>query len=443
MKVQLEKFIEENDNVIVGVSGGADSMCLLSLLLSYKKSHNFQLTVVHVNHGIRGEEARKDAELVRAFAMKSGVEFVLKNVDAPSYAKQTAKSLEEACRELRYEALSEVKREKGANKIFIAHNLCDQAETIFMHIARGSSLSGATGMDEVRSDIYRPLLFSSREEILDYNKKHGIEFVTDSTNLDSSYTRNFLRNEVFPLIKTKYANFEGALVNFAKLCKEDEDYIVSTLPKDLLKKQNGGVKIDENAKFLHDALLSRLIKNAINALEEYKDFNEVHIESIKLLYNKKSSSEISLPHGVKAFRDSDGIFLKKCGGEKEPAGEEKFSLGDFVFGENHITIEKTRAVSEFEKGKLYVDLAKIPSDAVLRAPKVGDIFSKLGASGKKKLGDYFTDKKIPLRERQDVVVLASGSVVLAVLGHDISGSVKIDQNTKDIAVILTGKINEK
>ena len=209
--IEENHLIEKNDRIVLGVSGGADSICLLHALSRIQKALEIRLFVVHINHGIRGEEARRDEDYVKKFCEKLGIRFFGYQYDIPSMAKVLKLSEEEAGRKARYEAFEKVSKEialgEGIDlnkiKIAVAHNKNDNAETILHNLSRGSGISGLKGILVKNNNIIRPLLAFSRDEIEEYLCKNNIEYMTDSTNLENEYTRNILRNEVFPVLEKK------------------------------------------------------------------------------------------------------------------------------------------------------------------------------------------------------------------------------------------------
>ncbi len=432
--------IKKGENILVGVSGGADSMCLLHILTQAKEKLKFNLFVCHVNHSIRGEEADRDQKLVEDFAKSLGAKCITEKVDAIGFSKKRGLTLEEGARILRYEVFDKLRREYAIDKLYLAHNKGDQAETVLMHIARGSSIAGASGMKEEGEFVCRPLLGVSREEILSYNKKNNVPYIIDSTNLDNSYSRNFIRNEVLPLLKVHYPNIEDSLSKFAKLCAQDEEFISKNVNFGLIFAKNNEVKVLEAAKFLHPSLASRLIKEAVKKLGVFADFNGVHINSVMELFFSPSGCKLDLPWGLVCHRDYDGLtFVRNF--ERQEGASVKFALKSVRLLNWEVDVEIKNSVDHFEKGKVYLDKSKLPENVLLRTYRSGDKFKKLGASGSKKLCDYFTDKKIEKRKRNSILVLASGSEVLAVLGYDVSELVKVEKTTKEIVVVSQKEVS--
>ena len=262
----LSDVINEGDCIVVGVSGGADSMCLLDLLCKHKSICNYQLFVVHVNHHIRDKEAERDEKFVERWCQEKKISFICKHINTIEYAKQNSMTTEQAARELRYKVFDEEIKKLKANKLFVAHNKDDQAETILMHIARGSSMRGARGMAKNKKNIYRPLLAYSRTEIELYNRSNGVDFVTDSSNLENKYTRNRIRREVLPKFKEAYPNIVDSLCLFAERCSRDDSFIEGLVPYKLLSVNKDSATINIEIVNLHYALSSRLIKKLLKKL---------------------------------------------------------------------------------------------------------------------------------------------------------------------------------
>ncbi len=428
----LEEYINENDNVIIGVSGGADSMCLLHLLVSLKNHLNFNLTAVHVNHGIRETEADRDQKFVEASARKLGINLIVKKVDAINYAKENCFTIEEAARNLRYKCFNEIVKN---GKIFVAHNASDQAETVLMHIARGASINGASGIKKVNGNIYRPLLHVEREDILKYLASNQIDYILDSSNLDNKYHRNYIRNNVLVALKQVYPKVVRSICSFAESCSEDANFINSLLPKEYLLMQDGGVLLKTNFCHLHKALSFRLIKRAFEMLGIYADIEKKHMQSVLELSFQRSGSILHLPHNVCAYKVYDGVFIEIDEQTKKTQSEQKFALKTLNFEPFGKISAKTVPVDsvDFKDGNHYVDYNFVQG-AVWRFKKNGDIFKKY-KSGTKSLADYFTDQKVQRRLRDFVPVLAIENEILVVANMNISDKVKVTGNTKKVVKI--------
>ena len=440
----LKNDIREKDRVLVGVSGGADSMCLLDLLCKFREEVEFDLFVVHVNHGIRGDEALRDQFFVQNECEKRKVNYILKEVNAVEFSKQNSKTLEQAARELRYQAFSEVQGELNIDKVVLAHHKDDQAETVLMHIARGSSLKGARGILKNSNKLFRPLLDYTREEVISYNQEHEVEFLNDSTNEDIKYSRNYIRNIIIPTLKKVYPNIVGALSAFAQKCYQDDQFIESLLPKNKIKQENGLVKIPVVCLKSEYPISARLVKYAAELLGVYADIEEKHIQMVIDLADKENNKKLALTNGIIAIKEYENIVLS-LKNEKKTQMEYKFGFGEFDFFENGKLLVKRVENKEdirFNSKNLFIDLDKLPKDSTVRLPKDGDIFKKF-SSGTKKLSEFLADKKVPKREREGLVVLANQNRILCVANIEISDDVKIDNNSKDIAVISLKKFDNE
>lgn len=433
----LNYYVFKGDKIIVACSGGADSMCLLSLMMQKQKETDFEFIALHVNHNIRDEEADHDEQFVRDFCKNNNIKFICKTVKALEYAKKFNKSIEQSARELRYEAFAKALEEEKTNKIAVAHHKDDQAETILMHILRGSSIKGASGMASVSGNIIRPLLDFSRNEIEEFNKNNNVPSVEDSTNSDVNYRRNFIRHQVLPEIEKIYPGAKNALCEFAKRCKVDDDFIESQVPSKLIVASKNEVKILQETDEEQDAVKMRLVKKAFEKLGIFADIEQKHMKAVCELFKMKSGSNISLPcslYGVKVY---DGVIISKRK-KHEKQTDQPFVLGETEFkgfGKIYAINITDKQDPEFGDGNHYLDFAKIPFSAVWRTRKDGDLFTKFG-SGTKKLNDYFTDKKVERDKRDLIPVLAVGNKILAVAGMDISENVKITSKTEQIIKII-------
>lgn len=429
------KTFSVGERVAVGVSGGADSMVLLHFLKTNEQFFGIELVCINVNHGIRGEEGNWDSDFVRDYCKKNKIRFVGKKINVPAHVKTTGESVEEAARNLRYKAFEDIMQKLNISKICLAHHLNDQAESVLMHIFRGSGLRGATGMQFVanngRITIVRPLIYTSKKEILKYAKANKVEFVEDSSNKSLEYARNYIRAKVIPIIEKNYTNVVEGIANFSRNAREDEDFIESSLPGGYLLKTDKGVFLKLSALSLPYSLRTRLIRKAFFIVGAEADIEQKHINIVSEMEKLKSGSRLSMPWDVTVYKDYDNIAFVR-GKIDENKTERLFNFGNFNFkGFGDIVITKNEEEVVFGSNRHYVDFLKIPVTATWRTKRQGDIFAKLG-SGSKKLVDYFTDKKIPQRQRGLIPLLAVKNEVLIVAGEDISEKVKIDDQTQQI-----------
>lgn len=445
------KFVKENeilkygDSVILGVSGGADSICMLYVLNELKPVLNLTLNVVHVNHHIRGEEAQRDADFVKDICERLEIGFNQIDADIPKEVEMTGMSEEEAGRKARYEAFSIEAAEKGANKIAVAHNLNDNSETILFNLFRGTGIKGLTGIPIRREMIVRPLICCTRQEIEDYLKSVGIAFCTDETNNTTEYSRNKIRIDVLPYIKDNInEKAEYNIVNAAENLSEIYDFLNKEAKKAYDVYVKGNIFINEGFK-LHSALQNEIVRHMIyNQVGKLKDITKTHIKSVVSLSNMSVSKSISLPYGLTAVRVYDGIQIKKDeeNHNYKTISETLIKDGEFYSSNKiEITMETEGFNIENIKELVYTkwfDCDKIHALA-LRNRQKGDYIVINNNGGRKKLKDYFIDEKVPKEERDNILLLADGSHVVWVIGYRISSFYKVTNDTTHV-IKVTYKI---
>lgn len=325
MVEKVYKYINENNmldgcrHIVVGVSGGADSVCLIIVLCNIIKKYGLdvKLTAVHINHGIRGAEADRDEAFTKNLCGGLGVPLVAKAVDVPRLAREDGLSEEEAGRKARYEIFGRLAGHDG--RIAVAHHMDDEAETVLMNIFRGCGLKGAGGIAPVRENIIRPFLCISRSEIEDYLKSIGQSYMTDSTNLSCDYTRNRLRNDIIPIIRGSFnPNVTERLCHMAEEMRAAEDYMeqqAEALKAEVCSFDIGAmgkrcVVSLERFKNVPEVLQSRIISGALAQLAgSCKDIYRKHIEAVLELANMQAGKEIYLPYGITAVRSCEAVEL--------------------------------------------------------------------------------------------------------------------------------------
>ncbi len=425
MQINFENFLKHNDTVAVAVSGGCDSMCLLHLLCHNAVTVGFNVVALNVEHGIRGEDSLSDTKFVKDYCEKHAIPLLTYSVDAPKYASEHKLSLEQAARLLRYECFKQALDGGKCTKIATAHHRDDNVETILFNLFRGTGLKGLTGIVQEREDgVIRPLLSIDQADLKEYAKTHDIPYVTDKTNLLDDYTRNDIRHNVVPKIKKIFPELNDSVERLSEIVKRDNDYLESVAKIQVTKR----LKTANVALPCHPAILSRAVIIALKHMGVQKDWEKVHIDQVLDLATLSNGAKISLPKGITAIKEYDKIVFY-IENEKSPA-HANFTLGEIEIAGKTVIIKEQTGVKDLKSG-LFADLGKIPSTAQFRTREAGDKFTKFGG-GTKLLNDYFTDKKIPQRERDDIVLLANGNEVLAVLGVEISQKIKVDSNTKRI-----------
>ncbi len=425
--IKQNKLIKPGDVVGVGVSGGVDSMSLLHFLHANKELLDIDVVAIHVNHGIR-EESDDEARFVVQKCREMGVRVYKFSIDAPKIARERKLSLETAAREGRYGVFDAFVRKDIVDKIALAHHSSDQAETILMHIFRGCGVSGAKGMEPIRDGIYiRPMLPVSKQEINEYASLNNIEYVEDASNQDVSYSRNFIRNVVMKEVLKKWPNAVEAINNFAAAVGEDDKFIKSTLNTNSLIVDEKIVQMPCSYFYGSSAVYSRIVFKALSLIGVTKDIERKHIEMIRdLALNMENGKKIKLPYEITVSKEYDFLTFENNYVEKPDLNRglrlEEFDVPNY----GKICIKRAKTDKIGSDDALYFDNKKVPKEARWRFRQDGDLIEKFGG-GTKKLKSFLIDKKIPVRMRDFIPVLACENEVYVVAGVAISEKVRVDE----------------
>lgn len=422
MEIAFEQL--NNKKALLGVSGGVDSMVMLSLF--YKGYQNFE--VVSVNHNLR-DSAPDDCNFVKKFCDERKIVCHIVSVDVPKYCQENKVSTETGARILRHKAFSEI---SGDSIICLAHNANDQAETVLLHLLRGSGAAGGCGMSAFDGKYYRPLLSVLRTDIENYAKENGIPFVVDHTNQDTTYTRNYLRNEIFPLFDRINANAVQNLCRYASLLQADQEIFDGIV--DVIFTKNPPDYCEDLVTFsaeickLSTPIASRALFRIFSKLGYGKDIEQRHINDIISLASKLSGKRIDLPHDLVAVREFAGITICPSSYTNlEYIDSLPFGVGSFELAGQTVTVsEHLPNTNSFHA--LIFDLNKIPSTAVFRTRREGDVFTKRHGS-EEKLKDYLIDKKIPVHLRDGLILVAVKNKVLLIAGVGISDEVAVSADS--------------
>ncbi|MCH1958958.1 tRNA lysidine(34) synthetase TilS [Romboutsia hominis] len=448
------KLIENRDKIVLGLSGGPDSVCLLHILYRLKEKLDIEVYAAHLNHQIRGIEAQKDALYITQLCENLGVTSFVKSIDVPKYCKENGLSVEEGARKLRYEMFEEIKQKTKSNKIAIGHNLNDQAETILMRIMRGTGLQGLRGIEYIRdNNIIRPILDIDRKDIEAYCEEYELNPRIDHTNLETIYTRNKIRLELIPYMKDNFnPNVIESIVRMSNSLKTDSDYIQEESEikfKEVSNLQEDACEIDiQKYSKLHDAIKVRVLRKGIKHILGDTNFvDQKHIEDIMQLEdNKKIDKMITLPRGIFAYRRKNTILLinKEIVNETiefcynlPSNGFIKVKELNLVLETQTMNIDRYKSMKLDKKSKGF-DFDKVKGGIVVRSRKEGDKI-KLSA-GSKKIKDLFIDLKIPREERCNVPIIVDEQGILCVGDYKNSENYKIDNSTKEVLKITFKKI---
>ena len=449
--------IEKGTVVLMGVSGGSDSVALLSIMNELKDEIEIELGVIHVEHGIRGQESRDDAAFTAELCNKLNIPCRIVSVDVPKYKEETGTSEEEAARILRYKVFEEeTKRVEDSGKkcvLAVAHHKEDNAETILLQMVRGTGLKGLSGLDPVRDKIIRPLLSLSKSDILEYLKTINQEYRTDSTNSDKEIQRNLMRLDIFPLLRSINSKATEHINECAESVREAEEYLSEVADEWLRNNEfeDGSLNALRLAE-LKKVLGTQIILEWLRDTKSYgKDISRKQIEAIWNLSSGPDGKTISLP-GKMAVQKKHGrmIYIKDPGKNKIIIGEPGF---DVAFEKPHIgetisvsTPEATYIIRAFCNDKVaeiphikytkWFDYDRISTDLHFRSKMPGDYFV-IDASGKSQLfRRYCINEKIPSEEREKITLFAEENHVYWAVGYRIGCDAEIIDATSKILEIV-------
>lgn len=439
-------MIQKGDRIIAGVSGGADSVCLFLLLSDLALEWAFTLHVIHVEHGIRGEDSKEDAAFVQHLCAEKGIPCRVVTADAVRFAKEHHLSLEEAGRSIRYRAYQEYRAdllsEAPDQRVLIAtaHHRDDQAETVLFHLIRGSSLKGLTGIRPVREGVIRPLLFAGREEILAALRERNATWREDLTNADTAPARNRLRLEILPRLEELQPQAAEHIAAAAEDLAEWEAYLENETKEALtrcLTKERPLVINKEPYESYAPLLRRRIVYEAIVlAAGSRKDIERTHVEAVMELMEKQSGRQLSLPYDLNAQRIYRGVRLVKLhtGAKKETRGKTPEEMQKLVRMRVFDRPENLQIPKK--KYTKWLDYDKIKNGLQVRTRRSGDYLRTEDGGGTKTLKKYLIDEKVPGEERGDMPLLCDGSHVVWVIGKRVSADYKVTDETRRIVEVL-------
>lgn len=428
MKPNLSEMLKKNDVVAVAVSGGSDSMALLHYLFKNADALSITVKALNVEHGIRGESSIKDSEFVKKYCFDNGIPLLSYSVDSLKKAEKDKLSVEQSARILRYECFDDALNKGECTKIATAHHKRDNAESVLFNLFRGTGLKGVAGIvTNFSGKIIRPLLSVDKEEILSYVNENGIPFVTDETNSCTEYSRNFIRLNLLPKISEIFPQAENNILRFSAIARKEDEF--------LDKIANSSIHFDKNSiripVITDEAIFLRAVIIALKKTGVEKDWESVHAEAVFSLTKKKNGAMVNLMSGIVAVKEYDDVVIYRQIPQEEREIPYSIAInGAVTLGKTTVKLIPTEKPNDLKSG-LYVDSDKIPPSSVIRMRKHGDYIVKFGG-GKKSLGDYFTDNKVPLKDRNNIPLLCDGNSVLAIFGKVVSENVKIDEQTKKI-----------
>ena len=444
------QMLGSEDCVITGVSGGADSVCLLFVLLELQKEIGFRMVAVHVNHGLRGQEADEDEAYVRQLCEEHGVlyETYFRNVEL--IAKNRKQSTEEAGREIRRACLEQALSKHEGTKIALAHHQDDNAETFLLNLARGTGLRGLGGIRPVKGNIIRPLLCVRRCDIEEYLKENNIMYRTDSTNQSDVYTRNRIRNHILPYMEeslnVKTVDHMNETMEQLRQVQEYLDEQAEIFRQQCVRETETGYLIMQEAytevpKVIRPMLLRKVM---VDVCGKEKDLEAIHLRQLQELFDKQTGRRVDLPYGMEACRIYAGVEL---GLKKEEAAYEKEVCWDMEEPELHFSwgqrkvrcriVDKTEMAAEADQKNhtKRFDCDIINHMVCFRTRRQGDYITIRPDGGTQKLKSFFINEKIPQKQRDKLLIVADGNHVLWIEGYRVNPVFQVTEHTKRVLEI--------
>jgi len=428
-----ENLVAKNDKIIVSLSGGADSVLLLHFLLKLKSRYSLQIIAVHMDHQLRNEESDRDRNFCVELCESLGVELIVRKLSVHQHSKQQKISTEMAARELRYETLKKMSIERGFDKVATGHNLDDNAETVILNLIKGKGVLATAGIPVKRGNIIRPLLSLSKEDIIAYLRQKNLNFVSDSSNLDSIYQRNLLRHEVFPQLRKINPKMSESIYRFSEMLR--------SVTSSVLQSDTATTVVDNDTIEIDVSLA--------NKSNDFSLYNELSIRFIELfslnlkfenfytlreLFRGQSGKKITLGEILFAQRTREKVLVSRVFDKTEQ--EVILSLDSQVKFDNYfISCTECNHDSVIKGGNKnieFIDGDSITDHLTVRAPHNGEWFYPLNGNGKRKISDFFNDVKLNTLSKWNHPVVYSGEKIVWVCGYRLDDRFKIKTKTKRI-----------
>jgi tRNA(Ile)-lysidine synthase len=439
-------LLKRNDSVLVALSGGPDSVFLLKALNSIKTEYEISISAVYINHNIRKNESENEEKFCYTICDNLDIELFVISEDIPELAKKSKTGIEETARNFRMGVYDKLCSEFKFNKVATGHHLDDRVETVLFRIIRGTGRLGLTGIPVKRGKLIRPLFDISKEEILQYLKNYNIKFCLDKSNIDSEFSRNYLRNKLLPLIRENInSGVDKALINLSETASDEELFLNNIVEKQLKKVifQTAGGKIKIHRKKILKLdlwLRRRVLRHCMLTLSSQKvNPDREVIKRLEDLLNKPNN-QISLPGGIQAISSDDSLVVYKRQrrkvskelnvGEKIELNWPSYTVKTSIKNKDKIKLNKKRKAFTG-----YFDYKKLHPPFEIRLINEGDRFQPLGMKGKKKIGNYLTDTKFPVVYRDEVIVVTDQKGIFWLVGHEIDERAKINNNSKEVLKI--------
>ncbi len=450
--IRQHQLVPGDRKLLVAVSGGPDSVCLLHTLVNLQKELKVKLHLAHLNHQLRGAESEADADYVADLALKLGIPATIERREVKGYQARERLSLEEAAREVRYSFLAEVAKSIGADRVAAGHTRDDHIETILMHLIRGTGTKGLRGLQpytEWKSKtgsliIIRPLLEISHQETEDYCRQHKLRPRLDASNLSLSPLRNRVRHQLLPLLESYNPRMAEALLRAGRIASDDIGFLdkeITRLWDDIIHQQEKAIVLDrEGFDPLPPALKRYLLRASVEKLlGSAKDIETRHIEEMMSLVTKPAGKRLSLPQGLTFFIEYNQYRLTSDSASLSPFPTLEDEVPLNIPGQTSLPgwrieaaiIDRER-MTEKDDFTAYLDLGKTGGKLTVRPRRRGDRFQPLGIPQAKKVGEFMIDAKIPRTWRGKIPIVCSPEQIVWVVGWRIDERAKITEDTKKV-----------
>ena len=435
-----KELIEKKDKILISFSGGPDSVFLLDVLNKYKRRFDVELGAFHLNHNLRGKDSDTDEDFCKRLALNYKIPFFRSSKNVGLFAKKNRLSLEEAGRDIRYKELMKVAKRNKFTKIATGHTLDDNAETMLLNFIKGSGLNGLSGITEKRDIIIRPVLTLSKDEILDYLHGKKMNYRIDNSNLQNDYQRNYLRNEIIPLIRKKLnPRFDDAVSRTSEIMKNISSFINDEVRKylvDCSSFRNDSLIINcSKLKNLNKYLLGSFFQCALN--EYFKvELEQKNIADLQKLLYKQTGRKLNLVNEIIAVKERDTIIIFNGKLNVSVEKNTQIKIGDKKkIGNNVISISKVNKTEiDYSNSpkKEYVDAEKIKGSLLLRIWKSGERFNPLGMKHSKKVSDFLNEQKVPSNNKKMQLVLTESGNIVWIIGIRIDNRYRLTEKTSKV-----------
>jgi len=450
--IKDNNLIKSGDKVLVALSGGPDSVCLLNILYNLKAELNIEIGAAHLNHLLRDKDAFEDEEYVKTLCKSLDIPCFVKRVDINKYSKDKKMSSEMAGRDARYNFFDDIVKDQGYTKIATAHNANDQAETILFRLMRGSGIEGLCGIKVRRDKIIRPILCLSRKEVEEYIEINNLKPRIDKTNFEKIYNRNKIRLDMIPYIKENFnEDIIQTLNRMSVLLQKDNEFIENSARSFYEKyciEQSDYFIIKKELFDNKEAVVTRVIRYALtNFSKTHYDFEMKHIYEICNLAKNNSGKAIDLPNKIYAENIYGDIYIKERINinnidvkQEIVVNKNEINGKKIFFNDENIEFSVLKNDSNLDLNQnnfiKYFDFDKINDSISLRKRKNGDKIIPLGMKGSKKIKDLFIDMKVPKEERDCIPLLCFDENISWIVGIRVSEEYKITNKTKNILRVI-------